>query len=105
MIYYIVKYAHVAVVCVTSALFVVRVAWMLWSPAHLNVRWVRILPHVVDTVLLISGLWMALQLGLAGVRGWLPAKMVALALYIVLGALAIKRARTRRLRFACAVAA
>jgi uncharacterized membrane protein SirB2 len=77
---------------------------MAWSPQRLAQRWVKVLPHVVDTVLLLSGAWLAFQLG-SGVRGWLTAKLVGLVLYIALGMLALRRGRTRAVRIGAAVAA
>ena len=53
----------------------------------------------------LSGAWLAWQLGAGGVRGWLPAKLVALLVYIVLGAAALRYGRTRGVRIAAMVGA
>jgi uncharacterized membrane protein SirB2 len=100
-----VKMLHVTAVALTATLFAVRLAWRTWTPARLDRRWVRVVPHVIDTVLLLSGLWLALQIGAAGVRGWLPAKIFGLVLYIVLGTVAIKRGRSAGARTAAGIAA
>jgi uncharacterized membrane protein SirB2 len=100
-----VRNLHIASVTLSIALFVVRAGWMMWAPERLARRWVRIVPHIVDTVLLLSGAWLAWQLGAAGVRGWLPAKLAALVVYILLGAVALRRGRTRGVRVVAAVAA
>lgn len=100
-----VKTLHVSAVSVTIALFALRVGWMAASPQRLQRRWVKVVPHVIDTVLLLSGVWLAWQIGAAGVRGWLPAKLAGLVAYIVLGAIALRRGRTRRVRIAAALAA
>ena len=100
-----VKTLHVTTVALTGALFVLRAAWSVAAPARLTQRWVRLVPHVIDTLLLLSGVWLAVQIGMAGVRGWLPAKLVGLVLYIVLGTIAIKRGRTRAVRIGAAIAA
>ena len=60
---------------------------------------------MIDTVLLVSALWLAWQLGAQGTRGWLAAKLAGLAVYIALGAVALKRGRTRATRTAAFVAA
>lgn len=99
-----VRTLHVTFVALSLALFLVRVAWMLRAPEWLQKRWVRTLPHIVDTLLLLSGIWLAWQLG-AGVSGWLPAKLVALVVYIVLGAVALRYGRTRGVRIAAAIGA
>ena len=76
-----VRAAHVAFVALSIALFLLRMAWRERAPARLARGWVKVVPHVVDTALLLSGAWLAWQLGGAGVRGWLPAKLVGLGFY------------------------
>jgi uncharacterized membrane protein SirB2 len=66
---------------------------------------VRIAPHLIDTVLLASALWLAWQMGTEGTRGWLWAKVIALCAYIAFGTIALKRGRTRRARIAAFAAA
>jgi len=105
MSYLAVRQLHVALVAATLTLFCVRCAWMLASPERLQTRWAKVVPHVIDTVLLLSGVWLAWQLGSAGIAGWLPAKLAALVVYVVLGTIALKRGRTRRVRIAAALAA
>jgi uncharacterized membrane protein SirB2 len=104
MDYYAVKHVHLAAITASITLFVLRAGWMAWSPQRLARRWVKVLPHIVDTVLLLSGVWLALQLG-SGVRGWLPAKIVGLVVYIALGMVALRRGPTRGVRIAAAIAA
>lgn len=104
MDYSAVKHVHLAAMTASITLFVLRASWMTWTPQRLAQRWVRVLPHLVDTVLLLSGAWLAFQLG-SGVRGWLPAKIVGLVVYIALGMVALKRGRTRGVRVAAALAA
>ena len=55
------------------------------------------MPHGVDTVLLVSALLLAWQIG-RGAAPWLAAKVVALVVYIVLGTIALKRGRTPAIR-------
>ena len=91
-----VKHLHTTAATLSIAFFLTRGAWMLWAPAMLQVRWVRIAPHVVDTILLVAGLWLASQLAPGGPHAWLAAKVVALLVYIALGVVALKRrARSR----------
>lgn len=100
-----VKGLHIGAAIATACLFILRAHAMAWQPVFLSRRWVRLVPHAVDTVLLLTGVWIAFQLGAAGVRGWLPAKLVGVVLYIFLGTVALKRGRTRGLRIAAALAA
>jgi len=100
-----VKSIHVTAAALSVAMFVARGAWMLRSPQMLQQPAVRITPHVVDTVLLLSALWLAWQQAAGSAHGWLAAKIVALAVYIVLGTIALKRGRTPRMRIAAFAAA
>jgi len=93
-----VKLLHFAAVTATVALFCLRAYWRAAAPTRLGWRWVRILPHVIDTILLATGVWLAWQLGAAGWRGWLPAKLVGLVCYIILGTVALRRGRTPAIR-------
>lgn len=106
MSYTLVKHLHLATIAVTLALFVLRGAWMMTGSSRLQARWVRIVPHVNDTLLLASGLGLAVLIGQYPlVHGWLTAKLLALIAYIVLGTIALKRGRTRTQRIAAWIAA
>lgn len=101
-----IKHVHITAVTLSFALFLLRGVWMLGESAMLERRWVRVVPHVVDTVLLAAGIWLAVMLRqIPGVSEWLTAKIVALVLYIGLGTVALKRGRTRSQRAAAWMAA
>jgi uncharacterized membrane protein SirB2 len=100
-----VKHVHMSAAALSVGLFALRGAWMVAAPARLGERWVRIVPHVVDTVLLASALWLAWQIGFADNARWLGAKIAALVAYIGLGSVALKRGRTLRSRIVAFVAA
>lgn len=93
------KYIHVTSVALSYSLFFARGIWMLRSSPLLQQRWVRVAPHAVDTILLTSAIALAWQLGYSPLeQPWLAAKIVALLLYILLGTIALKRGKTRRIR-------
>ena len=99
MTYVILKYTHVAAVVASFTLFFVRGLWMMTAPEKLAVRWVRVVPHVIDTVLLVSAIALArVTAQYPFVQPWLTAKVLALLAYIVLGTVAIRRGRTRHVR-------
>ena len=100
-----IRQLHVGAAAVSLALFLLRAAWMLGSPDRLQMRWVKVVPHLVDTVLLGSALWLAWQLGAEGIRGWLAAKVVGVLIYIAAGTVALKRGRTRGVRIVALVVA
>jgi uncharacterized membrane protein SirB2 len=97
--YWLLKYTHVAAVIASFALFFLRGLWMMRAPEKLAVRWVRVVPHVVDTVLLASAIALAaLTAQYPFAQSWLTAKVVALVVYIGLGTVALRRGSTRRVR-------
>lgn len=108
MDYYALKHTHMTFVALSGALFLLRGLWMLSDSARLQQRWVRVAPHVVDTLLLASAIGLAVWSGQYPLQApWLSAKLVALVVYIGLGTLALKRGRTPRVRtlaFAAALA-
>jgi uncharacterized membrane protein SirB2 len=100
-----VKHVHMGAAALSIALFVVRGLWMMRAPARLATPWVRVVPHVIDTVLLASALALAWMIGFAANASWLGAKIVALVAYIGFGTFALKRGPTRATRVAAFVAA
>ena len=100
------KIFHVSCATLSLALFALRGSWMLADSPRLQQRWVRIVPHVVDTVFLGSGIALALRLQqYPFVQPWLTAKVFGLVGYIILGSLAIKAGRSRAVRAGAFVAA
>ena len=89
MDYFFVKTLHISCVVISISLFVLRGVLQLqsrpWRQGSL-----RRLPHIVDTVLLSSAVWLAWRSGqYPFVNAWLTAKVLALLLYIFLGARAL----------------
>jgi len=106
MTYAVLKIIHLAAVAASFALFFLRGLWMMLDSPQLQRRWVRIVPHVNDTVLLAAGVWLAFALRLApGESAWLVAKLVALIVYIGLGMLALRPGRSKPRRAAAWLAA
>lgn len=106
MDYYALKYLHMSCAALSGGLFLLRGCWMLFQPARLQQRWVRVAPHIIDTALLASAVTLAVLSGQYPLaQGWLSAKVLALLLYIVLGTVALKRGKTRAVRAAAFAAA
>lgn len=94
-----IKWTHVTAVTITGCLFLLRYVWMLRRSPLLQRRWARILPHLNDSLLLASGLAMAMRLQQYPLtHAWLTAKLIAMVAYIALGSLALKRGRSWRQR-------
>lgn len=102
------KTLHISCAALSVSGFILRGVWMWRGSPWLQARVTRILPHVIDSLLLAAGIGLAVRAGqYPFVNTWLTAKLVALILYIVLGGIALKRGRTRRARllaFAAALA-
>ncbi|WP_263772277.1 SirB2 family protein [Propionivibrio soli] len=106
MLYLALRHIHITCVILSGTGFFIRGLGMLADSPWLNRRWVRIVPHIVDTVLLGSAIWLALlthQYPLA--LDWLTAKVIALVVYVILGAMALRRGRTKSARAGYFVAA
>lgn len=100
------KQLHLATVAFTLAFFAIRFYWMLYRPELEYRPWVRPLSVANDTLLLAAGLSMAIISGqYPFALPWLTAKLIALLAYIVLGAFALRRGPTRRVRILCGAAA
>jgi uncharacterized membrane protein SirB2 len=106
MNYLLIKHIHMTCAALSGSLFFVRGIWMLRDSALLQRRWVEIVPHVIDTLLLVSAITLAVwsrQYPLA--QSWLTAKVVGLVIYIALGTIALKRGKTKPVRLAAFIAA
>jgi uncharacterized membrane protein SirB2 len=106
MTYLILKTIHVLAATTTISGFLLRGYWMLTESDKLHYRAVRIVPHVVDTVFILSGIAMVWMLDLNPfTQPWLIAKFTGLIAYILLGTIAIKRGGTLQIRMIALVGA
>ena len=100
--YLAVKYVHVISVVLSLTGFFLRGILMMRDSPLLAARWIRVVPHINDTVLLLAALSLAAMSGqYPFVVGWVTAKVLGVIAYIILGALALLDAGTRRMRIAC----
>jgi uncharacterized membrane protein SirB2 len=106
MTYAALKHLHIACVVLSGFGFALRGWWMLNDSPRLKMRLARVVPHVIDSVLLGSALFMAWQSSqYPFAQGWLTAKFFGLLAYILCGTMALKRARTKSQRVAFLVLA
>ena len=104
--YQAIKEVHIGFAVLSVSLFVLRAYWSVTGSSRLGQRWVRILPHVIDTLLLVCGVaLMCLLQAWPHQTPWLATKLLALILYIGLGTMAIKRGASPTKRLLYAVAA
>lgn len=101
-----IKLVHISCVGLSYTLFFLRGIWMLRGSALLQRGWMRIAPHVIDTLLLVSAITLAVQLGISPLAApWLMSKILALLLYIALGMVAMRHGKTRTIRLSAWLAA
>jgi uncharacterized membrane protein SirB2 len=104
--YAIVKLVHQSAVVLSIAGFFIRGAASLAGAAWVRGRAAKTLPHVVDTVLLVSAVMLAWMLRLApGDAPWLLAKIAGLVVYVALGVVALRPGRSRTVRVSAWLAA
>lgn len=93
MLYTIVKHIHITAVVLSGLLFLWRGLRALMSYNN-NAFAYRVLPHIIDTVLLVSAIYLSyLMQQYPFVHAWLTAKVIGLIVYIVFGYMAVKRAK------------
>lgn len=99
MSYVLLKHLHISCAAASYALFLLRGIWMLRDSPLMQRRWVKVAPHMVDTLLLASALALAYTISqYPFVEGWLTAKVAALLLYIALGFVALKLGKSKAMR-------
>lgn len=97
--YLLLKYLHVTCVVISISGFFLRGVWMLRDSPLLGRTWVRVLPHLNDTLLLAAAIGLSLELGqYPFVHDWLTAKVGGLAAYIGCGLFALRRGRSKAQR-------
>ena len=100
------KHIHLLTVALSLGLFTLRGIWMLLDSDKLQKRWVKIVPHIIDTLLLASAIGLMFQINQYPFsEGWLTAKLLGLIAYILLGTIALKRGKTKGIRVIALVAA
>ena len=99
MDYGVLKTIHESAVTLSFAGFFARGVGMLGDATWVKHRLAKTLPHLVDTVLIVSAVWLAaiLRLTPSGAP-WIAAKIVGLFVYIGIGMVALRFGRTTRVR-------
>jgi len=101
-----IKWVHVLMVVLSGTLLVTR-----GLAAHFGAGWtmawpLRWLSYTIDTILITAALLLVTIVHqYPFVHAWLTMKVLLLAVYIVIGSLALKRGSTRRVRAVCLILA
>ena len=86
------KHLHMTAVALSGLFFLIRGGWLLQNSPQLQAKWVKISPHIIDTILLLS----AIALLVVGhqFHAWVHVKITLLIVYIGLGVMAFRKAKT-----------
>ena len=104
--YLAIKHLHVTSVVLSATGFLLRGLWMVTGSPLLQHRLTRVLPHIIDSVLLLSAIALAVLIRQYPLSAdWVTAKVLGLLAYIFLGTIALKRGRTMSMRVTAFVAA
>ncbi|EDE8666728.1 SirB family protein [Salmonella enterica subsp. enterica serovar Enteritidis] len=95
---------HLICVALSVSLFVARYWWRYCGHALAAARWTRIVPPVIDTLLLLSGIGLIVKthiLPFTESGSWLTGKLFGVIIYIALGFIALdyRQARSQQARF------
>jgi uncharacterized membrane protein SirB2 len=105
-VYPLIKWAHVSVVLVSGALFAFRGAFVAAGASWPMTPALRYLSYGIDTLIVATAAMLLAVLPVSAYsNGWLALKLALLVVYIVLGSLALKRARKFSIRRICYAAA
>jgi uncharacterized membrane protein SirB2 len=93
------KHLHMTVVLLSVALFTLRFVWTLMGSDKLQQKWVKICPHIIDTLLLALGVALAVKLAINPFEQlWFAEKILGVIAYIFTGYYTLKLARNRAMQ-------
>lgn len=97
--YLAIKYLHMLTAVLSIMLFCLRFFLLMRAPDALRGRWIKVLPHVNDTLLLFFAILLCFAIQQAPlITPWLSEKIMALILYILAAMGALKWAKSRSAR-------
>ena len=86
-----IKTFHLIFILLSISSFVGRIYLAEKRPEMLEQKWIKIGPHVINSLLLLTGFTLVFQGSwLSAEYGWIVAKLIALVAYVGLGIVAIK---------------
>lgn len=96
-----VKWLHVATAAISIAMFTLRFYWRCRGSAQLQRKWVKILPHVNDTALFVTGITLVFITHFYPFTPqgtWMTEKLIGIIAYIGLGHIALSRRTISQMR-------
>lgn len=93
------KHFHMMLAFISVSFFILRFIWLQVNTDMLRKKWVKISPHIIDTLLFAVGIGMAVKLKINPFEYlWLGEKLLAIVAYIFTAYYALKLARNRPLQ-------
>ena len=93
------KHLHMTIAAISILLFTFRFALTLVNSEKLSLKWLKIAPHIIDTLLLGLGIALAVKLAINPAEQlWLAEKLFAVVAYIFTGYYTLKLARNRTMQ-------
>ncbi len=99
--YMFLKHLHMTTLAISVSLLVLRFIWSLSGAKIMQQRWVKIVPHINDTVLLLSGASLMVVTGFYPFTPhtvWMTEKLLGVVIYILLGFVALKEGKNKVIR-------
>lgn len=85
---------HLLFVAISAVSFFVRGIGHLRQQTWVQRKLVRIVPHMVDTGLLVTAILLLITLEISPLTDWVLAKILALIVYVFFGVMAFRIAKT-----------
>lgn len=101
MLYTSMKHIHLLAIALSVLFLTVRYILMMMDSPLLQKKFFKVTPHVVDTILLASGISLIFITGFipfTAAGAWLTEKITCVLVYIALGFVVLKLGRTKLIR-------
>nr|WP_136249704.1 SirB2 family protein [Ningiella ruwaisensis] len=100
------RHLHLTAVALTFLFFIIRFVLLLRASPALDKKWLKITPHIADTLLLISIIWMAIiYSAYPFLNSWATAKFAGLIFYVGSIVVALRVAKKTHWRILAAISA
>ncbi|MCC4801012.1 invasion protein [Enterovibrio norvegicus] len=86
------KHIHLFTIALSVTLFIIRFVWRMMDSKMLEKKWVKVVPHVIDTALLLTGISLVVITGFTPFTPgavWMTEKLTCVFAYIALGFVAL----------------
>ncbi|MEZ8141545.1 invasion protein [Enterovibrio norvegicus FF-33] len=86
------KHSHFLFIALSVSLFILRFAWLMMGSKMLEKKWVKVVPHIIDTGLLATGIALIAITGFIPFTPsavWMTEKLTCVLAYIALGYVAL----------------